>query len=317
MEVISSSVTLKNEFTLAQLRVFLAIIEYASLTSAASELDMSQSAVSHALAELERNLGVRLLERGRFGAKPTAVGERIARHARMMQTLERSIHSEVNLELGELHGHLRIASFRSVATHLLPDVVTQFGRVHANVSFEIQSLEGMDRGVERTLLEGRADLGVLMLPCSPTLDALELAKDEWMAVFPKNKAPRGKYCTWADLERLPFLLCNEAGANAVRTYWNANGQQMRQVAQVEDDSVILSMVAHSFGLSVLARLAMEPVPEGVVLRHLPEPLERRFAVATMPALNDTPLVRAFKAFITDKKVLERCAVVKRGVLQLP
>jgi DNA-binding transcriptional LysR family regulator len=115
---------------------------------------------------------------------------------------------------------------------------------------------------------------------------------------------------------LPFLLCNEAGANAVRTYWNANGQQMRKVAQVEDDSVILSMVAHGFGLSVLARLAMEPVPEGVVLRHLPKTLERRFAVANLPALAGTPLVRAFKAFITNKKVLERCAVVKRGVLQL-
>jgi DNA-binding transcriptional LysR family regulator len=227
-----------------------------------------------------------------------------------------SIYSEVNLELGELRGHLRIASFRSVATHLLPDLVTQFGKQHPNVTFEIQSLEGLDRGVERTLLEGRADLGVLMLPCSPTLDALEFARDEWMAVFPKNKAPRGKQCTWTDLERLPFLLCNEAGANAVRTYWQANGQQMRKVAQVEDDSVILSMVAHGFGLSVLARLAMEPVPEGVVLRQLPEALERRFAVASVPTLNDTPLVRAFKAFITNTKMLERCDVVKRGVLQI-
>jgi DNA-binding transcriptional LysR family regulator len=305
-----------GEFTLTQLRVFLAIIEQGSLTSAASELDLSQSAVSHALTELERNLGVRLLERGRFGAKPTMVGERIARHARMMQALEGSIHSEVSLELGELRGHLRIASFRSISTHLLPDLVTQFGKQHPHVTFEIQSLEGLDRGVDRTLLEGRADIGVLMLPCDDGLDAQEFARDDWMAAFPKKLAPRGKHCTWEDLERLPFLLCNEAGANAVRTYWQANGQQMRKVAQVEDDSVILSMVAHGFGLSVLARLAMEPVPEGVVLRHLPEALERRFAVASVPTMNDTPLVRAFKAFVTNKKMLERCDVVKRGVLRI-
>jgi DNA-binding transcriptional LysR family regulator len=76
------------------------------------------------------------------------------------------------------------------------------------------------------------------------------------------------------------------------------------------------MVAHGFGLSVLARLAMEPVPEGVVLRHLPEALERRFAVASVPTLNDTPLVRAFKTFVTEKKILERCDVVRRGVLQV-
>ena len=305
-----------SEFTLTQLHVFLAIIEHGSLTNAASELDMSQSAVSHAMAQLENNLGARLLERGRFGARTTAVGERIARHARMMQTLEGSIYSEVSLELGELHGHLRIASFRSVATHLLPDLVAQFSKLHPHVTFEIQSLEGLDRGVDRTLLEGRADIGVLMLPCEAGLDAQEFARDDWMAAFPKKLAPRGKHCTWQDLERLPFLLCNEAGANAVRTYWQARGQTMRKVALVEDDSVILSMVAHGFGLSVLARLAMEPVPEGVVLRQLPETLERRFAVAYVPILNDTPLVRAFKTFITDKKVLERCDVIKRGVLRI-
>ena len=301
---------------MTQLHVFLAIIEHGSLTSAASELNLSQSAVSHALAELERNLGARLLERGRFGAKPTAVGERIARHARMMQMLEGSLHSEVKLELGELHGHLRIVSFRSVATHLLPDLVAQFGKQHPNVSFEIQSLEGLDRGVDRTLLEGRADIGVLVLPCDDGLDAQEFVRDDWMAAFPKKLAPRGKQCTWEDLERLPFLLCNEAGANAVRTYWQVHGQTMRKVAQVEDDSVILSMVAHGFGLSMLARLAMEPVPEGVVLRRLPEALERRFAAASLPALNDTPLIRAFKAFATSTKVLERCDVVKRGVLRI-
>jgi hypothetical protein len=76
---------------------------------------------------------------------------------------------------------------------------------------------------------------------------------------------------------VPFLWRTEAGANAVHTYWQANGQQMCKVAQVKDDSVILFNVAHGFGLSLLARLAMEPVPEGVVLRHLPEALEQRLA----------------------------------------
>ena len=316
MAVLASGVPLENDFTLVQLRVFLAVVEHGSLTAAAGELDLSQSAVSHALAELERRLGATLLERGRFGAKPTPVGERIARHARAIEQLGQGIRSEVRLERGELRGRLRVVSFRSVATHLLPDVVAQFQRQHPRVTFELQSVEGQDRGVERTLVDGRAEVGVLMLPCESDLRVRAFAKDDWMAVFPARKAPRANRASWADLERLPFLLCNEAGAGAVRAYWRTHDRTFRQVAQVEDDGVILSMVAHGFGASILARLAMEPVPDGVVLRQLPEPMERRFAVAVSPALEASPLVRAFAAFVADAGVLARCGVVRRGVLQL-
>ncbi|MGL4611701.1 MAG: LysR family transcriptional regulator [Trueperaceae bacterium] len=307
---------MSRKLTLNQLSIFLTVVEQGNVTNAAAELEMSQSSVSHALAELEKALSVQLLQRGRFGAKPTLVGERVARQARMMLRLEQSILEEVSQETGELTGHLRLISFRSVATHLLPDIVKHFQALHPKVTFAIQSLEGEERGVERFVLEGRADIGVVTLPSHPALHTVPFAQDDWVAIFPKAKAPKAKGASWGNLTSLPFLLCNEAGAPTLRDYWEAHGHQLQKVAQVEEDSVIVSMVAHGFGISILARLAVEPVPPGLALRTLPTPLERHFAFALQPQQLSSPLVSRFLSTVTEESFLRECAVVRDGVVRL-
>ncbi len=302
------------ELTLAQLRVFLAVIQHGSLTNAASELGLSQSAISHTMAELERQLNVRLLERGRFGARTTPVGERIARHARSMQALEQSIFSDARLEHNELRGHVRVASFRSVATHLLPDVVEHFRRKHPAVTFEIQTLEGLDRGIERALQDGHADIGVLSDPVTNALETFDFAKDDWVAVFPNSKAPGSARATWEDIHALPFLLCNEAGAPTVREYFRSNQQPLEQVAQVEEDSVLLSMIGHGFGVSILARLAIEPVPSNVAVCALPVPLERRFVIAISKIALESPINRAFLEFMRGE-ALKLSRIIQQGILK--
>jgi DNA-binding transcriptional LysR family regulator len=87
--------------TLNQLKVFLTALELGNLTSAASELDMSQSALSHALAEIEKSLGAKLLERGRFGVRPTPLGKRVAPHVRQLFQAEAAIRQEVSIEQGQ------------------------------------------------------------------------------------------------------------------------------------------------------------------------------------------------------------------------
>ena len=90
------------------------------------QLEISQSAVSRAIASLESELGVPLLSRGRLGAKLTSVGERLMPHAYSMLDLREQIDYEMNLEKGLYNSRLRIASFRSAATHLLPANIARF-----------------------------------------------------------------------------------------------------------------------------------------------------------------------------------------------
>lgn len=302
--------------TLVQLRILLAIVDEGSLTDAAAALDVAQSTVSHALAQLENHLGERLVKRGRAGARPTALGERVAQHARVMLRLNAALLEEANRARGALQGTLRVASFRSVATHVLPDVIAAFRQRHPAARVELQSLEGEERGIERAILEGRADVGILTPPAHDRLDVREFATDDWVAIFPSGGAPSAEQASWPDLLALPFLLCNETGAPTVRDYWHRHEQTFQHVAQVEDDSVILSMVAHEFGVSILPRLAAEPLPDGVQIRQLPEPLKRKIAVVALPALSHTPLVKAFVQSLIDPVVLHSCQAVSGGFLQV-
>ena len=287
---------MNSRVTLSQLRVFLAALEHGNLTSAASDLEMSQSAVSHALSELEHNLGTRLLERGRFGARATVLGEQIAVQARIMLRAEAVMLEEVAAAQGQLSGLIRIASLRSVATHVLPDFIQTFRGLHPKVQFEIQSGEGIAHGVENAVRSARADLGFLAAPLTSELVCFEFFKDEWVALFPSAKAPKNQFATWQEILESPFLLCNEAGAPTLRDYFARHQQALIPAAQVEDDGVILSMVAHGFGISILARLATLPLPEGVAVRVLPEQLERKIVVAVQPKLKSV-LVEAFIKFL--------------------
>jgi DNA-binding transcriptional LysR family regulator len=305
----------ESRVKLSQLRVLIAVLEHSSLTNAASELNTSQSAVSHALKELESILGAPLVERGRFGARATALGARVAIHARTMLRSERAMLEEVGLTNEDLHGLLRVASFRSIATHLLPDAIAMFQIQYPNARFEIQSLEGINQGIERALLEGRTDIGILTLPTSNALTTTEFARDEWVAVFPEALAPTSSTATWSDIQRMPFLLCNEAGAMTIRHYFADSQQNLEPAAQVEDDGVLLAMIAQGFGISILARLATHPIPANVAIRALPTPLERRFALASIKTRLESPLNRAFYEFL-QSEALKNCAVIANQTLQL-
>ena len=105
------------------LQVLATFAQLGSFSGAALVLDISQAAVSRAIATLEDELGVPLLKRGRFGARLTPVGERVLHHGQGILELREHIDYEVNLEKGLYGGRVRIASFRSAATHLLPAAI--------------------------------------------------------------------------------------------------------------------------------------------------------------------------------------------------
>jgi DNA-binding transcriptional LysR family regulator len=115
-----------HRLKLSQLRALVAIADRGSFSDAALHLELSQSAVSHAIATLEDELGVSLLSRGRQGAVLTPVGELITEEARQVLRSLHSLCHQADQAKGLQTGEVRIAAFRSVATHILPEVIRQF-----------------------------------------------------------------------------------------------------------------------------------------------------------------------------------------------
>jgi DNA-binding transcriptional LysR family regulator len=275
------------------LRVLLAVAEQSSFSTAALKLDISQAAVSRAIAALEEELGVSLLVRGRFGAHLTLIGERVIHHARQILQSREQIDYEINLAKGLEGGRLRIASFRSAATHLLPPRIACFSRRFPNIEVSLTELDPV--GVEQALREGQVDIGLVPLPrSSEEFDTWEIAKDEFVVLLPPSDRTVPLQLTWDDLAAYSFILFNYAECTTVvRHHWANWGQSFKVAFEIKEDSTIVSMVAQGLGAAILPRLAALPIPEGVQVRSLPVPLERVIGAAITANVLHPPAVFAF------------------------
>ena len=274
------------------LEILAAVVEHGTFSDAAVHLEISQSAVSRAIASLETELGVPLLARGRLGAKLTSVGERVLPQAQAMLELREQIDYEVNLEKGLYKSRLRIASFRSAATHLLPASIARFRNRFPHVEVTLAELD--PAGVEQSLREGSTDLGLLPLPRSEEFKTVEIIRDEYIVLLPKEDPPPQKDLTWEKLSAYSFILFNYAECtSAVRDHWTQCGQSIKVGYAIKEDSTIVSMVAQGLGAAILPRLAAIPIPEEVYVRSLPVRLDRIIGAATLASTPPSPAAKAF------------------------
>jgi DNA-binding transcriptional LysR family regulator len=282
-----------------QLQILQAVVRSGSFSTAALELDISQSAVSRAIAALEAELGVTLLCRGRFGAAPTQIGERILGPTEAILAARAQIDGEINLFKGLRGGRVRIASFRSAATHLLPPPIARFCQRFPAV--EVSLTEADPTGVEQLLRSGQVELGLLPLPRSAEFETWEIARDEFVLLLPPSPDPIPDPLTWADLAHYAFILYNYAECTtAVREHFVRSGQTLKVAYEIKEDSTIVSLVAQGLGAAILPRLAALPIPSGVAVRSLPLPLERVIGVAVMADQLHAPAVFTFLDVLRQK-----------------
>lgn len=278
------------------LEVLATVVREGSFSAAAVVLETSQAAVSRAIASLEEELGTTLLKRGRFGAKLTQVGERVLHHAQEMLELRERIEYEVNLEKGLYAGRLRIASFRSAATHLLPPTIACFRQKFPRVEVSLAELD--PPGVEQALREGQVDVGLVPLPRSEEFAVWEITRDEYVVLLPNTPTPLPGRLSWETLSEYNFVLYNYAECTTtVREYWSHWGHELKVAYVVKEDSTIVSMVAQGLGAAILPHLAALPIPQDVQVRSLPEPLERVIGVATLAQVPPSPAVEAFVSLL--------------------
>jgi DNA-binding transcriptional LysR family regulator len=106
---------------------FAEIVRHKSFTRAADELGISQPALTHMVKELESQCGTRLLERGRHGATPTALGVILARHGTAIaQVRDRARTQAETFARGGVH-RLRIGGTPTAISAIVPEIVRAYG----------------------------------------------------------------------------------------------------------------------------------------------------------------------------------------------
>lgn len=299
---------------LSQLKMLVAVAEHGSFSAAAAELGCTQSRISHAIAELEGELGVRLLARGRAGSLPTDAGQRVLDKARQMLRLEDGLRVAATAD-GGLSGSVRIACFRSIGTHLLPHVVEALAQRHPQLHVEIDDSCEQRADVTAALQDGLAEIGIAQLPLAGTLASLPYLHDDYVLVVPATLAPASDAAGgWPRLDGLPFIGLACSGAAEILARCRAAGFAPEPGRTLSNDTSIAAMVGRGMGYAILPRLASFPETPEVRILPLPIPARRQFAIAALPDVMRLPRVRAVVRALRERRLAALTQAGRAGII---
>lgn len=293
-----------TKIKLFQLRAFLAVVEQGSFGKAALELGLTQSAISHAIASLETELGVALLFRGRQGASLTPVGTELVPHvAEMLRHLEQIV-AKAQVAKGLDTGQVRIAAIRSLATYWVPPAIAAFKQRYPQITVTVTRCTNHG-AVQAALRSGEVDIGLMDIDQPRGLIIYNIGSDDYNAFFPPNaKLPDQEPLTWEILSQYPLILPvpDDNSYAPLRRYLQHLPIPMSVAYEVNEDSAIVSMVAEGLGMTILPQLAAIPVPPTVQVRSLPQPLKRHLGAVILEDGLHSPPVYAFLDTIDQVKL---------------
>jgi len=147
---------------LRQVRYFVTVAERGSFSSAASALNIAQSALSRHVKELEIDLGGALLERGARGVVLTESGKVLLARGRWLLTAVDDIEAEVRTESRDLSGTLRLGAPSSIAELFYARLAETFAQRFPRVRLELS--QGLTELMCDRLLRSEVDLAVVTNP---------------------------------------------------------------------------------------------------------------------------------------------------------
>ncbi|OGA99701.1 MAG: hypothetical protein A3E25_10140 [Burkholderiales bacterium RIFCSPHIGHO2_12_FULL_69_20] len=248
-------------FTLRQLHYFAAVARTGQISAAAVEVGLSQSAMTLAVAELERVLGAPLLERGRSGVALTAEGQAFLQHAHaVLLTADEAARLPFRRQDG-LTGCVELAATYTVLGYFLLPALARFQQLFPAVQVRLIELPRPE--IEARLHAGRLQLAALLLSNLERTDDLHcrvLAHSRRQLWVAAEHALAGLGSAgWPEIARHPYILplVDEGDTNALR-YWQAAGCAPPTFIRTSSMEALREMVALGMGVTILSDMVFRP-----------------------------------------------------------
>ncbi|MCK0198172.1 LysR family transcriptional regulator [Ancylobacter sp. 6x-1] len=247
--------------SLKQIRYFVAAAETGRISQAAVELNVSQSAVTAAIQQLEAMVGTRLLERTTSGVAVTLEGGRFLLQGRQILAAVEDAVRGVRGSAEPITGTVRVGTTYTVAGYFLPRHLVRFKASFPGVTLEL--FEAPRDVVERALVDRALDVAVILVSnlqdgdnlASETL--LRSSRRLWTA--PDHPLIRAESVTLADVATYPYVMLtvDEARHTALR-YWSLAGTEPHEIFRTSSVEAVRSMVAGGMGVTILSDLVYRP-----------------------------------------------------------
>jgi DNA-binding transcriptional LysR family regulator len=250
------------QFSLTDLRLFVAVAELSNLTRAADRCNLSLPAASARIRKIESQASCRLFERHAHGVSLTAAGDVFARYARTVLLETDTLGGALGGFAGGLQGHVTMLANTTAVTELMPVVLARFLVTHPQVSVSLK--EQANPEIARAVREGRADLGVLAGDIDLTgLSSVHFATDRLVLVAPRgHRLARRAKASYAEVIAHPTVSLHDG--STINDFLARRVEAMglppvRPRVQVNSFEALCLMVEAGVGLGI--------APESVARRY--------------------------------------------------
>ena len=281
------------EPSVLSLRLVLKIVQSGKLTTAASQLHISQSAASHALRTLETQIGAQLFLREWEGLRLSEAGQKLLPYIeRVLENLD-AIRAEIAglAKLGT--GNLRVAAVSSLLATILPPVLREYAIRFPAV--ELSVFEGTHEEVRGWILTGIAHIGFTGLPVDGVA-AEEIAQDEWLALVPAGEFSGKTSITLRELVQRKFLMPGGGCEQPIQRIFSSAGIGIVEQLTVKQIPTIQAMVAQNLGVSLVPSLSVSSV-RGCRTLSLKPRLFRKIAMLRSGNIVPTPAQEAWMSLV--------------------
>lgn len=260
-----------------------AIYREGTVSGAARRLNLTQSAVSHALLDLEGRLGVSLFDRDKRRMRPTQHGRRLLRTAHVVLEELRRAEGDLLQWQGAAGGRIRICTQCYTCYSWLAAIMRQFMSEHPGIELLVVP-DATDSPID-ALLDDSLDLAIVHeRPERDDIEEVALFRDELVAVLPAEHPLADRAFLTAEDFAEEHLIVHKDPEDSVLYRWMLlpAGVQPKRVSQLRLTEAVLEAVRAGMGVTVLARWILssrQPSEQLRVVRLTKEGLYRTWTAA--------------------------------------
>ncbi len=287
---------------LSQLRTFREVAEALSFTRASEKLNLTQSAVSHQIKALERELGEPLFIRAKRGVKLSEAGRLALEYAGRILEEADALRELISGRDHEPRGRVRAAAATQAFVHLFAGLFESFMREHEHIELSFRTTVSTEQTVA-DILAGAAEVGFASLPVySPALQVTELFEDELVLVVGAKHHLAGRSeVAVEELRRERFILFEQGASirRATDAFFSRVDLRPDLALESNDTYFIKLMVEHGMGISLIPSWAVREETQGGKLSPLRisgHQLTRTVALVALGRFQPSP-TRAFIAYV--------------------
>lgn len=285
--------------TLEQLRIFVAVAEREHLTQGSRALNLTQSAVSSAIATLETRYATKLFDRIGRRIVLTEAGRLFLTEARAVLARAAAAEAVLSDLSGLARGSLALMASQTVANYWLPPLIQRFRREHPGIAVSLAI--GNTETVSAAIHDGAADLGFIEGEIDdPALAMTEVAEDELVIVVPPGHAWTRQPPSSVELKQGAWVL-REPGSGTRAMFEAAlpglglAADDLAVALELPSNEAICAAVAAGAGATAISRLVAANAIAAGRLATVALPLPKRRFLALRH--KERYLARAAAAFL--------------------